>query len=84
MYLLLHTHQQLQRWTDRWTDRQMERLTNTPTKRTFAIVDQQAVGSAEVHVVADFHVVQMLRHLASLRELGVNVLEVHLSTKCIY
>ena len=66
---LLHTHQQA------------SRPPNTLTQRTFTLIDQQAVRAPEVDVVANLHVLQILWHLASLRELGVNILEIHLWTK---
>ena len=43
-----------------------------------SVVDEESGGAADVDAVADLHVVQILRHLAAVRKLGVDVLEVHL------
>lgn len=46
--------------------------------QTFALIRQQAIGSAHFNMVANLHAFQMLRHLSSIRELGMNVLKVYL------
>lgn len=47
---------------------------------TISFIHQQSTGSSEVNGITNSHVVQVLRHLPSLREGGVGVLVVHLET----
>ena len=48
---------------------------------TFAIVHQQSTGPTHIDEVSNLHLLQVLAHLTTLRELGVGVLEVDLYIK---
>ena len=45
---------------------------------TFAFVDQQAAGSAEVDGVVELEALQVLAHLPALGKFGIDIFEVHL------
>lgn len=53
-------------------------MLNTVHKHTIPSIDQQSARPSEVHLVSEFHGVQMLGHLPSLGEAGVGVPVVHL------
>ena len=54
------------------------RLSQKQDAHTHSFVDQQSVGPPHVNAVSNLHVLQILSHLSTFRELGVHILEVHL------
>lgn len=48
---------------------------------TFALVNEKTAGSPEVNSVVDLEALQVLTHLPSLGEFGMNAFKVNLSTR---